>query len=499
MADNGYLSPAQQVNLFTRGLLDLVRVDVKIHQPRDLQRAMALARAYERWPAAAAPPQQSRSSRVPRRALPVLPAPMSSSTPATTASALAAPPPPKPFRRLSPTEMEERRRQGLCCNCNEQYVRGHKCPRLFYLEVTDFDVDETPTEDEQQPPPEEQLLISLHAIKIGIHEFTALLDTGSTSNFFSLATARKIGLVFQSSPDTQVVLANADRVDCQGLATNAPINISHEQFGIDSYSIPLDHFDIVLGINFLRKLGPILWDLDSLWMTFWCQGKLVLWKGIGSIMTSPQQPGDLHSIRTEEQEILHRLLSMYKDVFATPAGLPPARDCDHRIHLKPNVEPMSVRPYRYPQTQKAELDKQCEEELQQGIIRPITSPFSTPVLLVKKPDGTWHFCVDYRAMNASTAKDKFPSPVVEELLDELRGARFFTKLDLKSRYHQVHVHPDDIAKTAFSHTPWTFRVFGHALWTVQRASNIPSPDELCAETIPSLLCARVFRQHSHLQ
>lgn len=152
---------------------------------------------------------------------------------------------------------------------------------------------------------------------------------------------------------------------------------------------------------------------------------------------------------SSENQMLLSILSDFSDVFAKPYGLPPKRSHDHKIPISSESRPINVRPYKYPHYQKNEIEKMVTGLLQSGVIRPSTSPYSSPILLVKKHDGSWRLCVDYCALNDVIVKDKFPIPVIDELLDELNGAHVFSKLDLRSGYHQIRMADEDIEKAAF--------------------------------------------------
>ena len=119
-----------------------------------------------------------------------------------------------------------------------------------------------------------------------------------------------------------VIVANGDRVACRGLARDVATRIGSEFFAIECYTIPLDCFDMVLGISFLKTLGPILWNFDELCMSFWHHGHRVLWRGIGSPQKDRPPSYRLHAMTTSEQPLLDTLLDSFQDVFDPPTGLP---------------------------------------------------------------------------------------------------------------------------------------------------------------------------------
>lgn len=142
------------------------------------------------------------------------------------------------------------------------------------------------------------------------------------------------------------------------------------------------------------------------------------------------------------------ILQQYADVFQEIEGLPPSRDCDRTIPLQAGATPPSLRPY-VPHYHKSSMEDIITKLLKNAEIQPSVSPYSSPAVMVRKRDGSWRLCVDYRQLNKLTIKNKFPMPVIEDLLDELHGATVFNKLDLRSGYHQIRMATPDIPKTTF--------------------------------------------------
>jgi hypothetical protein len=171
------------------------------------------------------------------------------------------------------------------------------------------------------------------------------------------------------------------------------------------------------------------------------------------------------------------VLAEYSDVFQEPIALPPARAIDHVIPLITVSKDINQRTYRLPYHKKNAMEDLIKHLLHAKMIQPSVSPYSSLVILVKKKDGTWRLCVVYR--NAHTIKNKYPIPIIEDLLDELFGAKIFSKIDLRSGYHQIRMRPENIHKTAFTthmgHFEYVVMPFG--------LSNAPSTFQTLINTV----------------
>jgi len=140
----------------------------------------------------------------------------------------------------------------------------------------------------------------------------------------------------------------------------------------------------------------------------------------------------------------------YSDVFPEELPwLPPDRDIEFAIDLVPSTAPITKRTYRMSVEELVELKKQLKELLDKEYIQPSASPWGSPILFVKKKDRSMRMCIDYRSLNAVTIKNKYPLPRIDDLLDELQKAKFFSKINLRFSYHQMKIRPSDILKTAF--------------------------------------------------
>ncbi|XP_062109866.1 uncharacterized protein LOC133821735 [Humulus lupulus] len=484
------------LNFFIWGLKVEIRRELLMLPPKDLADAMAKAQLFEDrhddwvsrprgevtkapWSNRTTTPHQGMNSvQLPK------PGPFASGT------SISAPTgSPLPIKKLSPTELKERRDKGLCFTCDEKFHFGHKCKNRMLI-LCGYDDEEMGTmvdsesHEEAEETEEEVSLNSLsnsmnpRIFRImathGSEAVEVLIDTGSHNNFIQEALVTQLHLECEDTKRFKVYMGNGNFLLCSKICKGVELILQGHSFLVDLYVLPICGLDIVLGMQWLQTLGPCIHDHKALTMEFTWQGTVIKLAGSKELAAhqlsftqfhAMLQEGEVKDIyrlsavldRTESKQPpfdalaaqfpsnAQEVLTEFEDIFQEPDQLPPHRGTDHRIFLQPGSTPVNVRPYRYPYFQKDLIEQLVKEMLAVGFIRPSTSPYSSPVLLVKKKDGTWRFCVDYRALNGITVKDRFPIPTI----DELGSARVFSKLDLRAGYHQIRMDHRDIHKTAF--------------------------------------------------
>ncbi|KAI3739234.1 hypothetical protein L2E82_29633 [Cichorium intybus] len=256
-----------------------------------------------------------------------------------------------------------------------------------------------------------------------------LFDSGAHFSFVSHDFCKRLNIPMKPLDDTCIIeVANGELVTVRHVYEKCPIEINGRILKADLLPIGIKGFDIVIGMDWLGTHNA----------------KILC----GKRMVSIKFPDSSKKEKQKMEDI--KVVNEFPKVFPDDLpGLPPIRQVEFRIDLVPGASPIARAPYRLAPTEMREVMSQLEELLDKGFIRPSSSPWGAPVLFVKKKDGTMRMCIDYRELNKVTIKNRYPLPRINDLFDQLQGASYFSKIDLRSGYHQVRVKDEDVCKTAF--------------------------------------------------
>ena len=309
----------------------------------------------------------------------------------------------------------------------------------------------------------------------------AVVDTGATHCYVSENFIKKTTLPIRQQ-HTWLSLANGSKAISLGKGV-LPVDIQSYQAAVECFVIPMsDHFDLILGEDWCESTsceisfktyslkcddadgrshtlltqatdGPTLCPIVSaIHLEQSLQQDDMLY--VVNVIEGHGHVNAVHSDTMPNDPELQSVLDKYRDRFPTelPAKLPPERNVYHTIPLKNNDPPPPRKSYRLSKPEIAELNTQVASLLQKGYIQPSSSPYGHPVLFVKKKNGNLRMCIDYRSLNQQTMKNRYPLPRINDLFDQLQGAKVFSSIDLQSAYYQVRLKPEDVprSKTAFT-------------------------------------------------
>jgi hypothetical protein len=315
-----------------------------------------------------------------------------------------------------------------------------------------------------------------------------LLDSGASHTFISAATFKKFGA--KLPPPRKTSTLRVRMPDGGQLFTNTsvriPVGMGSWRGHLKAWILELLGFEFVLGRDFLTDQNPhIDWvtsvltlrdhkrshrieplspfkdkELEAAHVNLMSahQTRRALKKkgtsGYLIAIRGHRTPKDALSLLEHPDPRIHKMMQKYTDVVGNnlPEGLPPKRAVDHDI-ITGDAKPVNINSYPLSDEKMREQMSQVDMLLKKGLIRPSASPWGFPVLFVKKPNGKWRMCIDYRALNQVTLKNGYPLPRIQELLDQIGNARVFTKIDLTSGFWQVRLTEQAVPKTAFN-TIW---------------------------------------------
>ncbi|KAA0041915.1 uncharacterized protein E5676_scaffold306G001100 [Cucumis melo var. makuwa] len=358
-----------------------------------------------------------------------------------------------PVKRLSDAEFRSRLERGHCFRCNEKYSHGHRCMIKEKRELMLFILNEEESVEEgenidsqkaeqmelKQMDDLEEVVVEYRTItslitkgtmklrgEVKGKEIIVLIDSGATHNIIHYELVKEKKIPMDSGTQFGVTIGDGTSCKGKGICRRVGIQLKGLTIVADFLAVELGQVDVVLGMQWLDTTGTMKVHWPSLTMVFWNGESKVVLKGDPSLIRAEcslktiektwesedqgfliewqnyETEDDFRGSKTqnpqgEEEDLpmIRFLLSQYSDLFDTPKTLPPKRHIDHHILTLPEQKPINVRPYKYGHAQKEEIEKLVADMLQTEIIRPNHSPFSSPVLLVKKKDGGWRFCVDY--------------------------------------------------------------------------------------------------------
>ncbi|KAF5817538.1 putative nucleotidyltransferase, Ribonuclease H [Helianthus annuus] len=297
---------------------------------------------------------------------------------------------------------------------------------------------------------------------------TVLFDSGADTSYMSLKVSQMLKRTLTPLNTKHVVeLANGRSLEATHIVQGSNLVLAGQTFSIDLIPIDLGSFNIVIGMEWLSqqqaeiickekivriprsskepleiqgdKSGAVV-DIIS-----FLKAQKCLRKGHTAILPLVTDASAKEK-RLEDIPVVREFPQVFPDDLP---GLPPHRQVEFQIELAPGAALIARAPYRLAPSELEELSTQLQELLDKGFIRPSSSPWRASVLFVKKKDGTFRMCIDYRELNKVTVKNRYPLPRIDDLFDQLQGSRYYSKIELRSAYHQLRVRDEDVSKTAF--------------------------------------------------